>query len=552
MQKELEGHQGCVNSLCWSQRGDKLLSGSDDQTLRIWHPFSGDYRNKTIIRTGHRDNVFAAKFMPSTADQIIVSAAGDSEIRIFDLDASTSNEQLRHIYTCHSDPVKRIGTEPNNPHEFLTCSEDGTVRHFDLRQPHICTPHYGCPRPLLDYSQYGLDINSMTINRFKPQYFVIAGMDNYIYLHDRRMIHSSTASQGAGKNRDRSPGSQCLLRFTPSGDHIRRKQGNQYVTACKFSDANGYELLGSWAARGIYLFNILDSPTEARLGDSGATFQPQPKVRSSLSLYTASSSSPSLQSQLDFNQSNSSDDYDYSYNLDDDDDDDNNYIISDDYEDDDWHSTTGFFDTVYDDTDIGENQLDELECHQRAIRTDFQSDVGVISHRMKYDGHGNIRTIKDVNFYGAQDEYVMSGSDDGNVFLWDKKTGKIVQILKADQDTVNVVHGHPSLPYLAASGIDNTIKLFSPTGPSTSSQMHLVDDIVGSNRRYHVERQRESFLTRSLLESMSRMFRQRHLLLDHSDDDDDDDDDSFEYIFVPDMDVLANIDRYGDDDSDGL
>lgn len=60
--------------------------------------------------------------MPHTSDSIIVTAAADSEVRIFDLNASS---HLSHVYTCHSDSVKRIGINNTSPYEFLTCSEDG-------------------------------------------------------------------------------------------------------------------------------------------------------------------------------------------------------------------------------------------------------------------------------------------------------------------------------------------------------------------------------------------------------------------------------------------
>lgn len=61
--------------------------------------------------------------MPYTSDSVVVSAAGDSEIRIFDVSEAGTGD-LRQVYTCHSDRVKRIALE-NNPHEFMTCSEDG-------------------------------------------------------------------------------------------------------------------------------------------------------------------------------------------------------------------------------------------------------------------------------------------------------------------------------------------------------------------------------------------------------------------------------------------
>lgn len=143
----------------------------------------------------------------------------------------------------------------------------------------------------------------------------------------------------------------------------------------------------------------------------------------------------------------------------------------------------------------------------------------------------------------------MSGSDDGHAFVWDKKTGKVVQILKADQDTVNVIQGHPFLPYLAISGIDNTVKLFTPTAAlnaSSSSQMEQADDIVARNARYHRDRQRESFLTRSFLENMARLYRQRHpdwISIGGSDDDDDDGSDD-------DSEVVNNLFSSGDDHMD--
>lgn len=81
--------------------------------------------------------------------------------------------------------------------------------------------------------------------------------------------------------------------------------------------------------------------------------------------------------------------------------------------------------------------------------------------QMKYIGHRNARTmIKEATFYG--NNYVMSGSDCGHVFIWDRKTGDLAMLLEADQHVVNCLQPHPNLPYLATSGIDYDIKLFTP------------------------------------------------------------------------------------------
>lgn len=81
--------------------------------------------------------------------------------------------------------------------------------------------------------------------------------------------------------------------------------------------------------------------------------------------------------------------------------------------------------------------------------------------QMKYVGHRNARTmIKEATFWG--NDYVMSGSDCGHVFTWNRKTGELAMLLEADQHVVNCLQPHPTLPCLATSGIDYDIKLFMP------------------------------------------------------------------------------------------
>lgn len=63
-----------------------------------------------------------------------------------------------------------------------------------------------------------------------------------------------------------------------------------------------------------------------------------------------------------------------------------------------------------------------------------------------------------MNFLGPNDEYVVSGSDDGNFFIWDKATGLLCGLLEGDSSVVNVIEGHPHLPLVAVSGIDTTVK----------------------------------------------------------------------------------------------
>lgn len=56
-----------------------------------------------------------------------------------------------------------------------------------------------------------------------------------------------------------------------------------------------------------------------------------------------------------------------------------------------------------------------------------------------YTGHRNSDTNKGVNFYGPASEYVVSGSDCGNVFLWDKESAQIVQIQHGEHPLLSAI-----------------------------------------------------------------------------------------------------------------
>ena len=56
-----------VNTVCWNETGQYILSGSDDQHIAITNPFTG--KNVITIHSGLRANIFAAKFLPCTQDR---------------------------------------------------------------------------------------------------------------------------------------------------------------------------------------------------------------------------------------------------------------------------------------------------------------------------------------------------------------------------------------------------------------------------------------------------------------------------------------------------
>lgn len=45
-------------------------------------------------------------------------------------------------------------------------------------------------------------------------------------------------------------------------------------------------------------------------------------------------------------------------------------------------------------------------------------------------------SVKGVNFYGPKSEFVVSGSDCGHIFLWEKSSCQIIQFMEGDKGGV--------------------------------------------------------------------------------------------------------------------
>ncbi|PIK44278.1 putative DDB1- and CUL4-associated factor 6-like [Apostichopus japonicus] len=102
--------------------------------------------------------------------------------------------------------------------------------------------------------------------------------------------------------------------------------------------------------------------------------------------------------------------------------------------------------------------------------------------KMVYKGHRNSRTmIKEATFWGSN--HVLSGSDCGHVFIWDRHTGKLVMLLEGDRHVVNCIQPHPTEPILATSGIDYDIKIWGPLAdeprlPSGAEEVIRINELM--------------------------------------------------------------------------
>ncbi|XP_004464253.2 DDB1- and CUL4-associated factor 6 isoform X3 [Dasypus novemcinctus] len=242
LEATLNVHDGCVNTICWNDTGEYILSGSDDTKLVISNPYSR--KVLTTIRSGHRANIFSAKFLPCTNDKQIISCSGDGVIFYTNVeqDAET-NRQCQ--FTCHYGTTYEIMTVPNDPYTFLSCGEDGTVRWFDTRIKTSCTKE-DCKDDILINCRRAA--TSVAICPPIPYYLAVGCSDSSVRIYDRRMLGTRATGNYAGRGT-----TGMVARFIPS--HLNNKSCR--VTSLCYSE-DGQEILVSYSSDYIYLFDPKD------------------------------------------------------------------------------------------------------------------------------------------------------------------------------------------------------------------------------------------------------------------------------------------------------
>jgi WD40 repeat protein len=82
----LIGHSNWIRSVSFSPDGQRILSGSGDQSLRVWDAKTGE--TLAVLLAGHGD-VLAASFSPDGRQ--IVSGHSDATVRVWDMSSTLSS-----------------------------------------------------------------------------------------------------------------------------------------------------------------------------------------------------------------------------------------------------------------------------------------------------------------------------------------------------------------------------------------------------------------------------------------------------------------------------
>ncbi|KAM7045462.1 DDB1- and CUL4-associated factor 8-like [Molossus nigricans] len=231
LQYGLEGHSGCVNSVHFNQCGTRLASSSDDLTVIVW-----DWVHQRPVRTfntGHRNNVFQAKFLPNCGDSTLATCARDGQVRVAQLPAlphsRVSKRVAQHRGACH-----KLALEPDCPFRFLTSGEDAVVFAIDLRQDRPASKVV-----VTRENERKVGLYTIFVNPANTYQFAVGGRDQFVRIYDQRKI-------------DESDNNGVLKKFCPH--HLVNCDAQAFITCLVYSH-DGTELLASYNDEDIYLFN---------------------------------------------------------------------------------------------------------------------------------------------------------------------------------------------------------------------------------------------------------------------------------------------------------
>ena len=128
----LSGHISWVWSLTFSQDGTSLVSGSDDNTIKLW-----DVQTGGVVKTfhGHTDSVWSVSI--SADCTMIASGSHDGTIRLWVIQTKEC-----HCVIDQKEPVYRVRFSPTDPQCLMSVS-GGQVWQWDTKGNQIHPPCNG-------------------------------------------------------------------------------------------------------------------------------------------------------------------------------------------------------------------------------------------------------------------------------------------------------------------------------------------------------------------------------------------------------------------------
>lgn len=400
----LSGHKGCINTCSFNSNGEFELTGCDDGCIYLWDIASHNTTPKLRIAP-HKTNVFTTNFLNVNK---FISAGNDADVKVIEVAEGRVHETNYHNH--HTRKVLCSFVIDENT--FATCSYDKTVRIFDTRikyknqtsdELEILNDeyfNYDNQKILMDLSENGLRPQNDGGGLIEE--VDIQNIDNESLLLDFKKEKYSEFYTMDIHPIDRK-------RFITSANDGTVRMFDLRMIQQNKPQEMGFEFNNHY--KGI------KSITGATFNDSGEKIAATVLGGNIHILDTSSAVDLKVipkfvpRRRINFN------------------------VIDNDLINLIFRANVEYENNNEEESEIGENQ-----------------ETKVNGEIIELSGHQSFDTIKGVNWMG---KYVVTGSDEGNVYLYDSDNGKIKNILKGHENHVNVVSVNKEKMLLSTSGIDD-------------------------------------------------------------------------------------------------
>ncbi|MFD9195643.1 XRE family transcriptional regulator [Streptomyces phaeochromogenes] len=127
----LTGHTNNVNAVAYRADSRTLVTGSNDNTARLWNTTDPHHPRPSATLTGHTEKVSHAAF--SSDGRTLATASWDDTARLWDT-TDPRNPHRTAVLRGHTGDVNAVAFSPDS-NTLATASTDGTVRLWDVTDP---------------------------------------------------------------------------------------------------------------------------------------------------------------------------------------------------------------------------------------------------------------------------------------------------------------------------------------------------------------------------------------------------------------------------------
>ena len=426
LRETLERHGGCVNCVSWNEDASLLISGSDDMTVCVWS-CGAKMPLKGSAFTGHVHNIFAAKFVPQSNNAFCVTTSADGDVRLVDLERGFR------------------GPPP---------------LHYGYRLRGANQPAVECSRSIWSGRGAGMGMGITFVPKERDT-FLCAHQDGRVRLFDLR--------QPSGGFRETSHEIIVdLSAYGPTSEIVFDPTSPTTFATCsddpyvRVFDLRHVKSNRREAARE---FPTPPSPSTSPTGAEMFMRSPRPaSMKQEIPCVM-------MLSPTELGQSRRGNGFEGISGL--------------------AYSSKGELAISCKGDDVYVLDTRKAAANLNSDGGNFKSFSAPISYQpaKRYAGRRNIKTfLKGVAFM-CDDEYVTTGGDDGNVYVWHKDSCELVCKIQADSQVVNTVLPHPHLPTIVCCGIDNHLRVFEAgdggihlgTPPQRDQHNAWFDDIESSS-----------------------------------------------------------------------